>query len=333
MDTNENARPSHGGGAHHASAQVDGPATTSNPRLPTVGGTVANVVRGGLIGLAETIPGVSGGTVALITGIYERLIASAKNITELPKDLATKGDWRASARNIDWWLLLPVAVGMLAAVFSMAGIMESFVTDQPVASKALFMGMIAMSVLIPFQEIRPGALERPGMRGKAIAIFVFFAVATFWLTSLPQATASTDPSLWIVFFAASIAICALVLPGVSGSFFLLVVGLYAPTMAAVDQRDFAYLGVFMLGALLGIVLFVRLLEWLLAHKHTVTMAAMAGLLLGSLRALWPWQAEDGSMLRAGDDWPMALGLFLLGAFIVGIVAWVQHRFSERESVR
>ena len=333
MDTNENTRPSRDRRPHRTPAPVDGPASSTDPRPPTVGGTAANVVRGGLIGLAETIPGVSGGTVALVTGIYERLIASAKNITELPKDAVTKGDWRATARKIDWWLLLPVAVGMLAVVFSMAGIMESFVTDQPVASKALFMGMIAMSVLIPFQEIRPGALERPGMRGKVIAIFVSFAVATFWLTSLPQATASTDPSLWIVFFAASIAICALVLPGVSGSFFLLVAGLYAPTMAAVDQRDFAYLGVFMLGALLGIVLFVRLLEWLLEHKHTVTLVAMAGLLLGSLRALWPWQAEDGSMLRVGDDWPMALGLFMLGAFIVGVVAWVQHRFSEPEDVR
>ena len=330
MDTNENTRPAP---RSRVPAPVDGPAVNTDPRPPTPAGTAANVVRGGLIGLAETIPGVSGGTVALVTGIYERLIASAKNITELPKDAVTKGDWRATARKIDWWLLLPVAVGMLAVVFSLAGIMESFVTDQPVASKALFMGMIAMSVLIPFQEIRPGALERPGMRGKVIAIFVSFAVATFWLTSLPQATASTDPSLWIVFFAASIAICALVLPGVSGSFFLLVAGLYAPTMAAVDQRDFAYLGVFMLGALLGIVLFVRLLEWLLEHKHTVTLVAMAGLLLGSLRALWPWQAEDGSMLRVGDDWPMALGLFMLGAFIVGVVAWVQHRFSEPEDVR
>ncbi|QGS33595.1 DUF368 domain-containing protein [Corynebacterium xerosis] len=330
MDTNKNTRPAL---RSRVPAPVDGPAVNTDPRPPTPVGTAANVVRGGLIGLAETVPGVSGGTVALVTGIYERLIASAKNITELPKDAVTKGDWRATARKIDWWLLLPVGIGMVAVVFSMAGIMESFVTDQPVASKALFMGMIAMSVLIPFQEIRPGALERPGMRGKVIAIFVFFAVATFWLTSLPQATASTDPSLWIVFFAASIAICALVLPGVSGSFFLLVAGLYAPTMAAVDQRDFAYLGVFMLGALLGIVLFVRLLEWLLEHKHTVTLVAMAGLLLGSLRALWPWQAEDGSMLRVGDDWPMALGLFMLGAFIVGVVAWVQHRFSEPEDVR
>ncbi|WP_295625317.1 DUF368 domain-containing protein [uncultured Corynebacterium sp.] len=324
MDMNAESRPS---SASRASATAAAPESGSDPRPPSIGGVAANFVRGGLIGLAETVPGVSGGTVALVTGIYERLISSAKNITEVPKDMLSKGDWRASARRVDWWLLLPVAVGMLAIVFSLAGIMESFVTDQPVASKALFMGMIAMSVLIPFQELRPGALERPGMRGKAIAVFVLFAVATFWLTSLPQSASSSDPALWLVFIAASIAVCALVLPGVSGSFFLLVIGLYAPTMAAVDQRNLAYLGVFMLGAITGIVLFVRFLEWLLANHHTVTLVAMAGLLLGSLRALWPWQDDDGAMLRAGDDWPMALGLFVLGAAIVGVVALVQRRFS------
>ena len=296
---------------------------------PTPAGTAGNVVRGGLIGLAETVPGVSGGTVALVTGIYERLIASGKAITDLPKSLFGKGG--DAARRIDWWLLIPAAIGMLAVVFTMAGPMESFVTNQPVASKALFMGMIAASIIVPFQELRDGAMKPPGMRGKAVAVFVFFAVATFWLTSLPSA-APTEPPLWLVFIAASIAICALVLPGVSGSFFLLVIGLYAPTMAAVDQFNIPYMATFMLGALVGIVLFVRLLEWLLEHKHTLTLVAMAGLLLGSLRALWPWQGEDNEMLRAGSDWPMALGLFVLGAAIVGVVAWVQARFSSPEHV-
>lgn len=301
-----------------------------HPR-PTPAGTAGNVVRGGLIGLAETIPGVSGGTVALVTGIYERLIGSGKALTDVPKALLGKGgagkDRGAALRGVDWWLLIPVAIGMLAVVFTMAGPMESFVTNQPVASKALFMGMIAASIIVPLQELRHGAMKPPGMRGKAVAVFVFFAVATLWLTSLPTA-AVTEPPLWLVFIAASVAICALVLPGVSGSFFLLVIGLYAPTMAAVDQRNIPYMVTFMLGALVGIVLFVRLLEWLLEHKHTLTLVAMAGLLLGSLRALWPWQGEDNEMLRAGSDWPMALGLFVLGAAIVGVVAWVQARFSE-----
>nr|WP_120492191.1 DUF368 domain-containing protein [Corynebacterium lactis] len=297
---------------------------------PTPVGVVANAIRGGLIGLAETIPGVSGGTVALITGVYGRLIESAKNITDLPR-AASKGTFSAGLRRIDWWLLIPAAVGMLAVVFTMAGIMESFVSGQPVASRALFMGMIAVSVIIPFQELQPGALDKPGMKGKAAIVLVLFAIGLFVLTSLPQAE-PTQPPLWLVLIAASIAICALVLPGVSGSFFLLVIGLYAPTMSAVHNRDFAYMGTFALGALIGIVLFVRVLEWLLDHHHTLTLVAMSGLMLGSLRALWPWQSETNELQSVGSDWPLALGLFVLGGAIVAIVAYAQHHFSKKESI-
>lgn len=297
---------------------------------PTVGGTIGNVVRGGLIGLAETIPGVSGGTLALVTGIYGRLIESAKNITDLPKTIS-KGEFASALRRIDWWLLVPVFVGMVGTVFALAGTMESFVTNQPVISRSLFLGMILASVVIPFQEIKPGALDRPGMRSKAIAVFVAFAVGLFLLTSLPKAEAS-EPPLWLVLIAASIAICALVLPGVSGSFFLLVIGLYAPTLQAVDQRNFTYLAVFALGALLGIVLFVRFLEWMLDHHHTLTLVAMSGLLLGSLRALWPWQGPNNEMLRAGSDWPVALGLVVVGAAIVGVIAVAQRYFTKSEAM-
>lgn len=297
---------------------------------PTPLGVVANAIRGGLIGLAETIPGVSGGTVALVTGVYGRLIESAKNITDLPKAVKD-GRFSQGLRRIDWWLLVPAAVGMLAVVFTMAGIMESFVTNQPVASRALFMGMIAVSVIIPFQETRPGALQQPGMKAKAAIVFAVFAIALFVLTSMPQAE-PTQPPLWLVLIAASVAICALVLPGVSGSFFLLVIGLYAPTMSAVHNRDLAYIGTFAVGALIGIVLFVRFLEWLLDHHHTLTLVAMSGLMLGSLRALWPWQSESNELQGIGSDWPVALGLFILGGAIVGVVAYAQHHFSKRDSI-
>lgn len=312
---------------HHV-ADVNAGHPTNHPPL-TPGAFVANAIRGALIGIAETIPGVSGGTVALITGIYERLIASAKHVTDVPKELVTGGDWRTALKRVDWWLLVPLALGMGAMVFSIAGMMESFVTDHPVASRSLFFGMILASVVIPFQEIRPGELDRPGMRGKAAAVFVLFAVALFWVTSIPSA-APTEPSLILVFLAASVTVCALALPGVSGSFFLLLIGLYAPTMAAVDTLNVPYLAVFMLGAITGIALFVRFLEWMLETHHALTLVAMSGLLLGSLRALWPWQAEDGSLQAAGSDWPLALGLFALGAIIVAVVAWAQVRFSASD---
>ncbi|MGK2381415.1 DUF368 domain-containing protein [Gordonia tangerina] len=297
---------------------------------PSAGVTVANVVRGGLMGLAETVPGVSGGTVALVTGIYSRLIASAKHVTDVPRAVVLRSDWRAQIRQVDWWLLIPVAIGMLIAVFSIAGVMETFVTEQPVYSKALFMGMIAASVAIPFLEVRPGDLDGGGAKGRAAAVFAMMAVAVFVLTSLPRSEIA-DPPLVLVFCAAAVAVCALVLPGVSGSFFLLVVGIYAPTMAAVDDRDLQYLSVFALGALLGIVTFVRVLEWLLEHHHTTAMIAAAGLLLGSLRALWPWQTDEGGLMGVGDDWPGALGLFVLGAVVVGLVALVQHKVYSTDA--
>ena len=134
-----------------------------------------------------------------------------------------------------------------------------------------------------------------------------------------------------MFAAATVAICALVLPGVSGSFFLLVIGLYAPTLAAVDNRDVSYLAVFALGAVVGLVTFVRVLEWLLANFYNLAMIASAGLLLGSLRALWPWQAEDGSLLAIGDDWPGALGLFIVGVLVVSVVAIIQRRLANKHA--
>lgn len=299
---------------------------TPNPR-PKASELLGNAVRGGLIGAAETIPGVSGGTVALVTGIYARLIASAKHVTDVPRAIVTRSDWRASVRRVDWWLLLPVAVGMALTVLAIAGVMESFVSDQPVNSRALFMGMIAMSVVIPFLEIERGALRSAGAKGRAVGVFALTAAAALALTSLPRSE-FTDPPLVLVFGAAAVAVCALVLPGVSGSFFLLVVGLYAPTMAAVDDRNLPYLGVFALGALLGLVTFVRALEWLLEHHHTAAMVAAAGLLLGSLRALWPWQTDTGELLGVGDGWPLALVLFTLGAATVGAVALVQRRANK-----
>lgn len=302
------------------------PTTSDDPAATrlTPGEFLADMVRGALIGIAETIPGVSGGTIALVTGIYSRLIAAAKHLTDVGKAVLTRGDWRTAARQVDWRLLVPVAIGMALVVFSIAGLMESFVTDQPVASKALFMGMIAMSVAIPFLEITPGALSTAPARWSAAAWFVGAAAVVGVLTSLPRSEIS-DPALPLVFVVAAVAICALVLPGVSGSFVLLVVGLYAATMNAVDNLDVAYLAVFALGALFGLVVFVRALEWVLAHHHTVAMVAAAGLMTGSLRALWPWQNDDGGLQGVGDDWPMALGLFVVGAGLVAVVAYFQRK--------
>ncbi|MGJ4094099.1 DUF368 domain-containing protein [Corynebacterium macclintockiae] len=273
------------------------------------------MVRGGLIGLAELVPGVSGGTIALVTGVYERVLHQANLFLDatkkLPKDRKTAF---AQYKALDWMLLLPMVVGMGAVVLSLAGVMESFVTDKPVHSRALFFGMVLLSLSVPI-----GMTDKEDARRRlpmAILGLVVAAVATFFLTGVTSAPQS-DPNLLWVFVAAAIAVCALVLPGVSGSFFLLAVGLYSATTAAVDDRNLVYLGVFFLGALTGIVCFVRLLEYLLHNHRTITLFVMTGLMLGSLRALWPWQDGDANLQAPGEDLGAALGLFVLGAAIVG----------------
>ncbi|MGB6180241.1 MAG: DUF368 domain-containing protein [Rhodococcus sp. (in: high G+C Gram-positive bacteria)] len=327
MTTNGHS-PSADGDTEQGRARLDQqPALDDVARgRPSATEAATNIVRGGLIGLAETVPGVSGGTVALVTGIYTRAIASANNLTNIPKAVVTRSNVRAAVRQVDWWLLVTVGVGMLVMVFSVAGIIADFVTNQPVYSKALFMGMIALSVAVPFMEIARGAFPTTRSRLSAVALFVVLAVGVVVLTSLPGSEAS-NPSLILVFFAATIAICALVLPGVSGSFFLLVVGLYAPTLTAVDERNLTYLAVFALGALVGLASFVRVLERLLANHHDLAMVAAAGLLLGSLRALWPWQGENRELLAIGNEWPIAVGLFAIGAAVVAVVAIAQRRLE------
>lgn len=133
----------------------------------------------------------------------------------------------------------------------------------------------------------------------------------------------------IVFVAAAVAVCALVLPGISGSFFLLAVGLYQPVMAAVADRDLGFMAVFAAGAMTGILLFVRVLDYLLENHRAVTLVTMAGLMLGSLRALWPWQDADANLLAPGADWPAMLGWFALGAAAV-VVTLVAEHFLQKD---
>lgn len=277
---------------------------SSAPRPVTPLSVIANLIRGGLIGLAELVPGVSGGTLALITGVYERLIDSANRVL------------RGEIRRAEWGMIIPLMIGMVLMVFSMAGVMESFVTGHPELARGLFLGMVAASFGVPLTLIDRKDLATGAQKVRAGIVILPVAILFFFLTGLGGGPTNDDPSLILVFFAAAIAICALVLPGVSGSFFLLVIGIYAATVGAVSDRNIVYLLVFAAGALFGLTLFVKLLHWLLHHHHTIVMLVMAGLMLGSLRALWPWQGPDRELLAPGPDAPLVFGLTVVGAVVV-----------------
>ncbi|MFV0429232.1 MAG: DUF368 domain-containing protein [Arachnia sp.] len=281
---------------------------------------ILDAFRGALMGMAELVPGVSGGTVALITGVYVRVIDSASHVVTAARKLITGPErWAAAKRElvqVHWGMLIPLIVGMGVALFSMAGVMSPFIQTSPELARGLFLGMVAASVAIPLLMVEPST--GVGWWAKVRLGVLWFAVAAlaFWLTGLGGATTVVDPSPWMIVGSAAVAVCALVLPGVSGSFVLLVLGLYEPTVGAASHFDLGYLGLFVLGAIAGLAGFVKGLHWLLHRHHTMTMVVMSGLMLGSLRALWPWQGPQRELLPVGDQAVAVFGLTALGAAVV-----------------
>ncbi|CAL9489547.1 DUF368 domain-containing protein [Streptomyces sp. enrichment culture] len=287
-----------------------------------------NVFRGSLIGAAEAVPGISGGTVALITGVYEKLIGGAGHLTSAARIAATdlprgKGGARAAAeaRKVDWAVVVPLLIGMAAALVLAAKLIAPLVKEHPQYAYAVFFGLVLASLWVPYSG--SGRTWRP----LDYLIGLVVAVGGFLLTGLPPAHVPTHPL--IVMAAGAVAICALVLPGVSGSFILLTLGLYEPTIEAVNERDFAHLGAFAVGCVVGLALFVKLLKWLLEHYHHMTLVVMTGLMAGSLRALWPWQDDDRALLAPSGEVPLTVALALVGALVVVAVLIVEHRSKKR----
>ena len=284
-----------------------------------------NFLRGVLIGIAEVIPGVSGGTLALITGIYSRLL---NNIDLLFKSLRNITDPKIMARNLialEWKFLIPVFIGMAIALITTASFMEGLLESNPIELRAVFAGLVAAGIYIPYKMSVKVNGDNWGLRDYLLALIG--ALAAFFLTGLPQGEVS-NPGPILIFFSAAIAICALVLPGISGSFLLLTIGMYSATIGALTDRDLQYLLIFALGALLGLASFVSLLKFLLSQRARPTLVHLAGLMLGSLRALWPWQGEDRELVSPYSSELIALLLFLAGALIVAFLVKVEERLGE-----
>jgi putative membrane protein len=284
-----------------------------------------NFLRGVLIGIAEVIPGVSGGTLALITGIYSRLL---NNIDLLFKSLRNITDPKIMARNLialEWKFLIPVFIGMAIALITTASFMEGLLESNPIELRAVFAGLVAAGIYIPYKMSVKVNGDNWGLRDYLLALIG--ALAAFFLTGLPQGEVS-NPGPILIFFSAAIAICALVLPGISGSFLLLTIGMYSATIGALNDRDLQYLLIFALGALLGLASFVSLLKFLLSQRARPTLVLLAGLMLGSLRALWPWQGEDRELVSPYSSELTALLLFLAGALIVAFLVKVEERLGE-----
>ncbi|HSK93995.1 MAG TPA: DUF368 domain-containing protein [Candidatus Angelobacter sp.] len=287
--------------------------------------SVTHLAQGLAMGSADVVPGVSGGTVALVVGIYERLIHSIRAgasglFAAVRLDLAGA---RRRLGEVEWGLVLPLGIGIVTALYIGSRFVPHLLETYPVQVRALFFGLILGSLVIPLRRMRHIGMAELGVMAVA-------AVAAFLLVGLPPREIA-DPPLPLVFGFAAIAICAMILPGVSGAFLLLVLGIYEPTLRALSSLDLPYVAVFVAGAAVGLGLFSKLLEWLLEHHHEWTMAALVGLMAGSLRALWPWLTEERGLLAppdAGSLW-VAAALIALGAAVVLIAAWLtRHQLLE-----
>ena len=291
---------------------------------------IINLMRGALIGVAEVIPGVSGGTVALIVGLYRRLIDAIADVVLAGRRLVTgpRSEVAPLIRGLPWSMLIPVAIGMVSAVILGARFIEPLLESHPEQMRALFFGLVAAGIAVPLGIL----LRTPpgGFTWRDAVLIVVAAIVAAVLTGLPPGTVS-DPPLIVVFLAAAVAICALVIPGVSGSFLLLSVGLYEPTISAVNDRNVTYIVVFGLGAIFGLAAFVSLLRWLLDNHARLTMAIIVGLMIGSLRALWPWQDDDRNLLAPTSDVLSVIGLALAGVAVVAGLLWIERRLHLTEA--
>ncbi len=289
------------------------------------------------MGASDVVPGVSGGTVALILGIYSDLVA---NIGRGAKALGRllRGDVNGfveALKSVNWGFLIPLLVGIGTAVEILAGLIEQGLHDYPEAMAGLFFGLVVGSIIVA-REL----LLEPDRSHLAIALAV--GAATFVLLGF-QSGPIADPSPVLLIASGALAICAMILPGISGSFILLMIGMYAAVLSAVDDRaigDVALVGV---GAIAGLALFSSLLNYALARHHDPVMAGLIGLMLGSLRVLWPWpngvgiierDAEEtipgtGLDLPNGDPWVVAVVLAILAATAVVGASAVVRRSAAR----
>ncbi len=295
--------------------------------------TLVDLLRGALIGVVETIPGVSGGTVALLVGVYEQLLASASSLVRglacaVVDGVRGRGLARARAHlaQVSWRVVLPVGVGMVLALVSAARVVEPLLDEHPTTSRALFAGLIVASLAVPARMLGTR------WRVRHVALAVAAAAAGFLLTGLPSATVD-DPSPAAILGSAALAVCALVLPGVSGSFVLVSTGTYQPALAALNAGDVPTIGLFVLGGVVGLALFVHVLRWLLASHRGVTLAIMTGLMAGSLRALWPWQSDDRDLLAPSGDVGVVAAWFAVGVVVVGCVLLVERIVVRRRAAR
>ncbi len=238
-------------------------------------------LKGMAMGAADVVPGVSGGTIAFISGIYEELLGAISAIdVKLWKTLRKEG-LKAAWTQLNGSFLVALFAGIFVSIISLAKGIKWLLENEPVLLWSFFFGLVLASILFIGKQISQ-------WNYKTVLALVLGAAVAFYITTL-NPLVSENASPVFMFIAGAIAICAMILPGISGAFILVLLGAYTPILTAVNTRDLFTISVVGLGAIFGLLSFSKVLKWLFKHYHNTTLAVLTGFILGSLNKIWPWK--------------------------------------------
>lgn len=253
-------------------------------------------LRGCAMGAADIVPGISGGTIALISGIYERLLTAISSVPNTLLGVVKHRQLKRFWHELDGTFLIALLLGILTSVVLMAGLVKYLLAHHPILLWSFFFGLILAAIVHVGRQIGEYSA------GVFVALLLGTAVS-FGITLL--APAQMVVTGWTVFAAGAIAICAMILPGISGSFILVLMGMYAPVIDAVDDLNLSLLALFICGCILGLLLFSRLIAWGLRRFHPVALALLTGFMVGSLNKVWPWKVTtEWGQDRHGNSFPL-----------------------------
>ena len=252
---------------------------------------ILTAVKGACMGAADVIPGVSGGTIAFIMGIYDKFVASLAAINAEAVKLFFTGKFKEFWRHINGGFLLSLVVGIGVSVISLATVMQTLLSDFPIQTWAFFFGLIVASSIFILRGISGWSLRE---------ILFLIGGILLGVTICTLSPTQTPDALWFIFLSGAIAICAMILPGISGSFILLILGKYQYILGAVSDLvagqnvvgNLLIIGVFAIGAVVGILGFSKFLHWILSRWHKQTLIILAGFIIGSLVKIWPWNNPE-----------------------------------------
>ncbi|MCI5561142.1 MAG: DUF368 domain-containing protein [Phocaeicola sp.] len=291
------------------------------------------VAKGMGMGAADVVPGVSGGTIAFIVGIYDELLNTIKSINIKNLRLLLKGDLKAFFTATNAYFLIAILAGIAISILSLAKLITYLLDAHPVLVWSFFFGLVLASAWFVSKEITRWNFSN-------IILFIAGTILAFYITMATPAETSSHPLF--IFVCGAVAICAMILPGISGSFILVLMGKYYYIMEAIKNIDITTILIFGAGAFVGITSFSRILSYALSHIRNATLAILSGFMLGSLNKVWPWKAQEtilseGHKIRIETnilpegDWYVALLLMCTGFILVYFIEKFGNQHSQKNA--